>query len=111
MARPRFSKLTRVVAVVFGLAGVGALIAGLSAGNASDGFILACLAAGFLAVGAGVWMEYLWAWWAAIGASLFTVVMTLAWRFPLTSALVWSAVLALLVTSAIQGRASNESRH
>lgn len=82
MARPRFSKLTRVVAVVFGLAGVGALIAGLSAGNASDGFILACLAAGFLAVGAGVWMEYLWAWWAAIGASLFTVVMTPRLAFP-----------------------------
>jgi hypothetical protein len=111
MARPRFSKVTRVVAALFGLAGVGALIAGLSAGNASDASILVCLAAGFLVIGAGVWMEYLWAWWAAIGVSLFTVVMTLALGFPLTSALVWSAVLALLVTSAIQGRASDESRH
>ena len=109
MARPRFSKVTRVVAVVFMLGGVGALIAGVSAGNASDGIILGCLAAGFLAVGAGVWMEYPWAWWAAIGVSLFTVVMTFALRFPFTSALVWTVVLALLVTSAIQGRASTGS--
>jgi len=108
MTKPKFSKVTRSVAAVFMLAGVGALLAGVSAGTASDGMILAGLAAGFLVIGLGVWMEYLWAWWAATGVSAFTVIMTLASRFPIGSAVIWSVVLGLLVASAVQGRSRSE---
>jgi len=101
---PRFGGLTKALAVLFLLAGAGALSAGLSTGMPGDRPILLGLAVAFLAVGGALWMAYLWAWWAGVGVSALTVAVTLVTHLPKADAIVWSVALVLFFVSAVQGR-------
>ena len=76
--RPKFGFLTRMLAVVFIVAGVGAAEAGFHSGEqGNDKLLLWLLGIGFLVVGAGLGFDYLWAWWVGLATTLFTVVMIL----------------------------------
>ncbi len=101
---PRFGGLTKALAVLFLLAGAGALSAGLYTGMPGDRPILLGLAVGFLAVGAALWMAYPWAWWAGVCVSALTVAVTLVTHLPKADAIVWSVALVLFFVSAVQGR-------
>lgn len=101
---PRFGGLTKALAILFLLAGAGALSAGLFTGMAGNRPILLGLAAGFLIVGGALWMAYPWAWWAGVGVSALTVTVTLVSHLPKADAIVWSVALVLFFVSAVQGR-------
>lgn len=76
--RPKFGFFTRTLAAVFIVAGVGAAEAGLHSGDqGNDKLLLWLLGIGFLVAGAGLGLDYLWAWWAGFAATFFTVVMDL----------------------------------
>ncbi len=108
--RPRFGVLTRLLAVVFVLAGLGAGHAALfsghqsTPGHGSDQMILVVLAIGFLVVGISLWAEYLWAWWAGVAITSFTVVLDLALKAPDRGWVLWSGFLVAFAISALQGR-------
>ena len=110
LMRPRFGTLTRVLAGAFVLAGIGAGIAGLSAGDQStpghawNREILLALALTNLVVGASLWMEYPWAWWVGLGLTSFTVVMDLLLHAIDGGWMIWSVFLVLFAVSAAQGR-------
>jgi hypothetical protein len=81
--RPRFGFLTRMLAVVFIVAGVGAAEAGLHSGDqGNDKLLLWLLGIGFLVVGGGLGLDYLWAWWVGFATTLFTVVIDLLLDLP-----------------------------
>ncbi len=101
---PRFGGLTKALAVLFLLAGAGALSAGLYTGMEGDRPILLGLGIGFLAVGGALWMASLWAWWAGVGVSALTVAVTLLGHLPKGEAIVWCVALILFFVSALQGR-------
>lgn len=65
--------------------------------------VLVALAVGFLAVAAGLWMEWLWAWWVGAATSLFTVVADLGTHAPDRGWRIWLVFLGLFVVSAAQG--------
>ena len=50
----------------------------MTPGHGTDRLILLALAAGFLAVAFGLWIEALWAWWTGCAISTATVVLDLA---------------------------------
>jgi hypothetical protein len=107
--RPRFSRLTQVLAVIFLVTGVGAGLVGLNSGSqttpgtADNGLILVVLGAAYLLVGIGLWIEYTWAWWAGLALTSIVVVMDLALGIHDGGLAVWSVLLALFVASAVQG--------
>jgi hypothetical protein len=104
--RPRFGFLTRMLAVVFIVAGVGAAEAGLHSGDkGNDKLLLWLLGIGFLAVGGGLGLDYLWAWRVGFATTLFTVVMDLLLDLPDGGWALWSAFLIAFVISGVQGRA------
>ena len=108
--RPKFGFFTRMLSVVFVVAGVGAAQAGLHSGDqGNDKLILWLLVIGFLLVGVGLWMEYLWAWWVGLATTLFTVVMDLLLDLPDGGWVVWSAFLIAFVISGVQGMAGSGS--
>ena len=74
--QPRFGIVTRVIAAVFALAGIGAAIAMLGVGDASDRLILLLLAVGFLVLALGLWSESVWAWWAGAAVVVLTVLLS-----------------------------------
>jgi hypothetical protein len=82
--RPTFGRLTRALAVILVVTGLGATFVGMNSGSqttpgsAHDGLILLGIGAAHLIVGAGLWMEYLWAWWAGVALTSFVVLMDLA---------------------------------
>ena len=49
-------------------------------------------------------MSYPWAWWAGVGVSALTVLVTLVADLPKGGAVVWSVALVLFFVSAVQGR-------
>jgi hypothetical protein len=108
--RPTFGRPTQVLAGVFILAGLGATIAGLSSGHqttpgtAGNGLILLALGAIYLVVGAGIWIENLWAWWLGLAAASIVVVADLIRGVHDGGLLLWSAFLVLFIVSAVQGR-------
>lgn len=107
--RPRFSRLTRCLAAIFLLTGVGAGFAGLNSGGqttpgaAGNGLILLLLGIAYAVVGAGVWMEYVWAWWSGLVlASIVVVVDAILGIFDGGFA-VWALLLMLFLASGIDG--------
>ena len=108
--RPKFGFLTRVLAVVFIVAGVGAAEAGLHSGDqGNDKLLLWLLGIGFLVVGAGLGFDYVWAWWVGFATTLFTVVMDLVLHAPDGGWVIWSGFLILFLISGVQGRTRSES--
>jgi hypothetical protein len=108
--RPKFGFLTRMLAVVFIVAGVGAAEAGLHSGDqGNDKLLLWLLGLGFLVVGGGLGFDYVWAWWVGFATTLFTVVMDLVLHAPDGGWVIWSGFLFLFLMSG-QGRARTESR-
>jgi len=114
--RPRFGRLTQVLAAVFVLTGVGAGIVGLNSGSqttpgsADNGLILLVLSAAYTLVGVGLWIEYVWAWWAGLALTSFVVVVDLILGIHDGGLALWSAFLVLFVISAAQGRRSQTAR-
>lgn len=107
--RPKFGFLTRMLAVVFIVAGVGAAEAGLHSGDqGNDKPLLWLLGIGFLAVGAGLGFDYLWAWWVGLATTLLTVVMDLALHVGDGGRVIWSGFLILFLISGVQGRTRSE---
>jgi hypothetical protein len=108
--RPRFGFLTEMLSVVFVIAGVGAAQAGFHSGDqGSDKLILWLLAIGFLLVGVGLWMEYLWAWWVGLVTTLFTVVTDLLLDLPDGGWVLWSGFLIAFVITGAQGWTGSRS--
>ena len=107
--RPRFATITRVLSVVFLLAGLGAGWAALAAGDqvtpghGDDRLILVAHAVGYIVVGVGLWAELLWAWWAGVSIAAFTVVMSLILHAPDAGWALWLVFLALFAVTAVQG--------
>jgi hypothetical protein len=102
--RPKFGFLTRMLAVVFIVAGVGAAEAGLHSGDqGNDKLLLWLLGIGFVVVGVGLWMEYLWAWWVGLATTLFTVVMDLFLHLPDGGWVLWSGFLIAFLISGVRG--------
>jgi hypothetical protein len=107
--RPKFGPLTRFLAAVYVISGVGSGIVGVNSGHPTTPGsgdikgILLLMALGFLVVGIGLWAEFLWAWWVGAAAALFTVGMGAVLGIELGGLLVWSAFLILFIVSAIQG--------
>jgi ABC-type antimicrobial peptide transport system permease subunit len=107
--RPRFGSITRLLSVVFLIAGLGAAIAALTSGHqttsghADDLVILAGIAIIYVVVGTGLWLELLWAWWAGVGLTVAVVVLGPLLREPDQGWIVWSVFLGGFVGSAIQG--------
>ncbi len=99
--RPVFGTLTRVLAVVFSLSGLGAAYPAITDGNGSNRIILGAIAIAFLGIGAGLWMELPWAWWAGLGVTAFTVVMSVILRAPDLGGLIWPALLLVWIASAV----------
>jgi hypothetical protein len=106
--RPRFGFITRGLAAAFTIAGLSAAFAALNAGDqmtpghGPDRLILCCLAAAFLAVAFGLWIEAIWGWWAGSAISAATVALDLVlvrdfdW-------IPWLAFAAAFAVSAAQG--------
>ncbi len=107
--RPRFSTITRVLSVVFLLAGMGAGWAALAAGNqvtpghGDDRVILVVLAVGYLVVGVGLWAELVWAWWAGVSIAAVTVVLSLVSHAPDAGWALWLVFLVLFAVTGVQG--------
>lgn len=99
---PRFGRLTQVIAVVFALAGVGAAVAVLGSAG-TDAVLLLALAAGFLMVSAGLWIESIWAWWAGVAVVLVTIILSRTLNSPTGVGFVWPATLVGFVVSGVQG--------
>ena len=107
--RPKFGFLTRMLAVVFIVAGVGAVEAGLHSGDqGNDKLLLLLLGIGFLVVGAGLGFDYVWAWWVGLGTTLLTVVLDLVLHVEDGGWVVWSGFLILFLISGVQGRTRAE---
>ena len=100
---PRFGILTQVLAAVFALAGVGAVLAVLGGAGVSDTLVFLTLAAGFLIVAVGLWTEFVWAWWAGIAVVLLTIVLSGTLSSPVGVGLVWPATLVGFIVSGFQG--------
>jgi hypothetical protein len=107
--RPRFGVLTRGLALAFALAGFGAAFLALhtghqtTPGHGSDPrLILFSLAAVFLAVAAGLWIEALWAWWTGLAIASATVALDLAMLHD-GGWMPWLAILAAFGVTAVQG--------
>ena len=99
--RPRFGFLTRAVATFFAVAGLGAALAALHA-SGTDVLVLILLAAGFLAVACGLWIDAVPAWWAGLAISAVTVVLDLLVLHD-TGWIPWLAILFAFAVSAAQG--------
>jgi hypothetical protein len=114
--RPRFGRLTQVLAAVFVLTGVGAGIVGLNSGrqttpgSADNGLILLVLGAAYALVGVGLWIESISAWWAGLALTSFVVIVDLILGIHDGGLVLWSAFLVLFVISAAQGRRSQTSQ-
>ena len=107
--RPKFGFLTRMLAVVFIVAGVGAAEAGFHSGEqGNDKLLLWLLGIGFLVVGAGLGFDYLWAWWVGLATTSFTVVMDLVLHVRDGGWVIWSGFLILFLISGVQGRTRSE---
>ena len=107
--RPKFGFLTRMLAVVFIVAGVGAAEAGFHSGEqGNDKLLLWLLGIGFLVVGAGLGFDYLWAWWVGLATTSFTVVMDLVLHVRDGGWVIWSGFLILFLLSGVQGRTESD---
>jgi hypothetical protein len=109
VVRPRFGRVTQVLSVIFVLAGLGAVVVGVNSGHqttpgsANNGLILLTLGAAYLLVGVGLWIEFVWAWWAGLALATIVVVVDL-FRGTYDGGLVeWSVFLVLFAVSFAQG--------
>ena len=100
--QPRFGSVTQVIAAAFALAGIGAAIAILGVGDASDRLILLLLAVGFLVLALGLWSESVWAWWAGAAVVVLTVLLSRVLDTPRGAGLVWLATLVGFAVSGFQ---------
>lgn len=107
--RPKFGFFTCMLAAVFIVAEVGAAEAGLHSGDqGNDNLLLWLLGIGFLVVGAGLGLDYLWAWWVGFAATFFTVVMDLVLHVRDGGWVIWSGFLILFLISGVPGRTRSE---
>jgi hypothetical protein len=108
--RPKFGFLTRMLAVVFIVAGVGAAQAGFHSGDqGNDKLLLWLLGIGFLVVGAGLGFDYPWAWWVGLATTSFTVVMDLVLHVRDGGWVIWAGFLILFLISGVQGATRSEA--
>ena len=101
--RPRFGPVTRVLAALFLVAGAGAGLAAVHEGAAANAAVLAALAVGLCAIGAGVLAEFTPSWWAGLALTGATVVLDLVLPVHDGGWVPWSAALVLFGISAVQG--------
>jgi hypothetical protein len=101
--QPRFGIVTRVIAAVFALAGIGAAMAMLGTGDAFDRLVLFLLGAGFLVLAVGLWAESTWAWWAGAAVVVLTVLLSRVLNVPGGAGLVWLGTVVGFVVSWFQG--------
>jgi hypothetical protein len=101
--RPRFGFITRGLAAAFAITGLSAGFAALHQTTHGTGWLILCaLAAAFLAVAFGLWIEAIWAWWAGCAMSAATVVLDLALLHD-GDWIPWLAFAAVFAVSAAQG--------
>ena len=105
--QPRFGIVTRVIAAVFALAGVGAAIAMLGVGEASDRLVLLLLAVAFLVLAVGLWAESISAWWAGAAVVVLTILLSRVLNVPGGAGLVWLATAVGFIVSGFQGWQDN----
>ena len=108
--RPKFGFLTRMLAVVFIIAGAGAAEAAFHSGDqGNDKLLLWLLGIGFLVVGAGLGFDYLWAWWVGLATASFTVVMDLVLHVRDGGWVIWAGFLILFLISGVQGTTRSQA--
>jgi uncharacterized protein (DUF983 family) len=73
------------------------------AGTGDIPFILIALAAAFLVVGASLWLELLWAWWAGVAMTGFVVVMAFVLKPTDSGWFLSTGFFVAFAISAIQG--------
>jgi hypothetical protein len=100
--KPTFGTVTKLLAGIFVVSGVGAAYPALADSDGSNRIIFATLAIAFSAIGLGLWLESVWAWWAGFAVTAVTVVMSLVLKSPDHGGFVWPAVLLVWIASAIQ---------
>ena len=103
LMRPRFGILTRISAGVFFITGFAALFPAVNGSVLGDRLILLFVAVTFMIVGAGIWIERRWAWWAGVGVAVATVVLARVVDVPADTGPVWPGLIVLFVITAIQG--------
>ena len=114
--RARFGRITRVLAVVFVVTGLGAVYAGLGSGHQTtpgsgdNGLVLLAIGVAYLVAGAGLWIEFPWAWWLGGGLSMLVVIGDLVVGIHDGGFVAWSAILALFAASLVRGRRERASR-
>jgi hypothetical protein len=101
--QPRFGIVTRVIAAVFALAGIGAAMGTLGVGDASDRLVLLLLATGFLVLAVGLWAESIWAWWAGAAVVVLTILLSRVLNVPGGAGLVSLATAVGFIVSGFQG--------
>ena len=107
--KPGFGTPTKILAGVFVWAAIGSGQAGLEAGHQTTpgtggfGAILILLSIACLAVGTGIWMEWLWAWWAGLAVVVAVVAEGLASRSLDGGWLPYVVFLILFVVSGVRG--------
>jgi hypothetical protein len=102
LVKPTFGTVTKVLAGIFVLSGVGAAYPALADSDGSNRIIFGVLVVAFSVIGAGLWLESVWAWWAGFAVTAVTVVMSLVLKAPDGGGFVWPAVLIVWIASAIQ---------
>jgi hypothetical protein len=100
---PKFGTLTKILAGVFAVAGLGAGSLAFGSDPGVDQVILITLAIAYVVVAVGLWTEFPWAWWTGLALTVVTVVPDAAlvrdggW-------IPWAVFLVLFAITAIQGR-------
>jgi hypothetical protein len=92
-----------VLAAMFVIAGASAGLAAMHEGADTSAAVLAALAVGLCALGAGVLAESTLAWWGGLALTGATVVLDLLLPAHDGGWVVWSAALLLFGISAVQG--------
>jgi hypothetical protein len=100
---PRFGIITRVIAAVYALAGIGAAQAILGTGEVANKMVLLVLAAGSLVLALGLWSESVLAWWAGAAVVLLTILLSRVLNSPGGAGLVWLAAFVGFAVSGFQG--------
>ena len=107
--RPRFGPVTRLLSIVFVLAGIGAGETGACSGHQvtpGSGAVkptLLALASVFLVIGVSLWLEFLWSWWAGLALTGLVALLYPLLRPPDLGWALYVLLFALFVVSGVQG--------
>jgi hypothetical protein len=107
--KPKFGRLTQLLAAAFALTGLGSGFAALNSGSQTTPgtqdipYVLFGIAVVALVIAAGLFVEEVWAWWAGGSVTLLTVGGSAILGRPVGEYFIWSLFAACFVISGVQG--------